>query len=448
MGVKQPPLPRTSPDNRDHIMTHHEFTTLTRCGPFAWRWPEGPPEKFREGLEGQLLSQGRTFRFRLGFGSREVFGRVREHLVVWLDGEVMVEATGEDDCDTSACAVSLLKRGDGKSVRERSEMPAGYENLEVLDFRAAINAPYARNALALRARLDDASAWARHALIRFFQKRKRESRVRPPDRGNRRVAEAIGGGQADIDGLVVALLRLSSSELKRDEEGLPLFTDDRGANQLVARDPFAFLVAVICDQGIRAEQAWAIPYRLRQRLGHLDPFKLQSSQREVLAAVGQSPKLHRYVNKMSDWIVAAAAKVVADYGGDASRIWSGRPSVTRVHERFEEFKGVGQKKSSMAVEILERDLKVPIRNLHESQLAYDIHIRRVALRTGLAEHDDITSIQAAAIKAYPKRPGALDYPMWVVGRTWCDRTKPNCAICRIRPFCAQRIGPGTDVHGQ
>jgi hypothetical protein len=77
--------------------------------------------------------------------------------------------------------------------------------------------------------------------------------------------------------------------------------------------------------------------------------------------------------------------------------------------RFDDFVGVGQK-AAMAVEILERDLGVSVRNLERSDIAYDVHIRRVFLRTRLAERDDRDHIIAVARQLHPARPGGLDLP--------------------------------------
>jgi len=62
----------------------------------------------------------------------------------------------------------------------------------------------------------------------------------------------------------------------------------------------------------------------------------------------------------------------------------------------------------MAVEILERDLGVPISDLAGSDVAYDIHVRRVFLRTGLADADDVGQMVANARLLNPDRPGSLD----------------------------------------
>jgi hypothetical protein len=70
----------------------------------------------------------------------------------------------------------------------------------------------------------------------------------------------------------------------------------------------------------------------------------------------------------------------------------------------------------MAVEILARDLGVPITDLSGSDVAYDVHVRRVFLRTGLAEYDDLDHIVEVARRLHPERPGELDFPAWLVGR--------------------------------
>jgi len=55
----------------------------------------------------------------------------------------------------------------------------------------------------------------------------------------------------------------------------------------------------------------------------------------------------------------------------------------------------------MAVEILERDLHVPIAGLSGSDVAYDVHLRRVFMPTGLAEHDNADHMVAVARSLRP-----------------------------------------------
>lgn len=102
----------------------------------------------------------------------------------------------------------------------------------------------------------------------------------------------------------------------------------------------------------------------------------------------------------------------------------------------------------MAVEILERDLRVPIRDLHGSDIAYDVHVRRVFLRTGLADRDDVDHIVAAGRRLYPERPGAIDFPMWDIGRRWCRPGVPRCSECVLFSVCPRLVDRAANVYGR
>ncbi len=64
----------------------------------------------------------------------------------------------------------------------------------------------------------------------------------------------------------------------------------------------------------------------------------------------------------------------------------------------------------MATAILNRDLGVPISDLSGVDIAYDVHVCRVFLRTGLAEHDSVDPMVGVARTLNPEQPGALDLP--------------------------------------
>ena len=200
-----------------------------------------------------------------------------------------------------------------------------------------------------------------------------------------------------------ALLRFAESGAP-PSEGETELTIDPGADALIRRDPFAFLIGVIFDQGIPFERAWLAPLELTKRLGHLDPVRMVAEPESVRVAVQTPPKLHRFVENVPAWVVLAAKKVLEDYAGDAGRIWGDEPTARELQLRLTGFVGVGQKKAAMAVEILERDLGVPIRELHGSDIAYDIHVRRVFIRTGLADQDSMEHMVEIARQVHPDRP--------------------------------------------
>ena len=188
-----------------------------------------------------------------------------------------------------------------------------------------------------------------------------------------------------------------------------------------------------------SERAWTAPYLLRQRMGHLDPARSAGDPEGVRRAIQMQPKLHRYIKKMPRWLVGAARRVEQDYHGDASAIWSDRPSAVELQRRLSEFHGIGQKKAAMAVEILNRDLGVPVDGMAGSDVAVDVHVRRVFLRSRIADRDDRDHMITAARQLHPSRPGALDFPAWDIGRNWCHAGAPDCGHCPLTHVCPKDI---------
>lgn len=103
------------------------------------------------------------------------------------------------------------------------------------------------------------------------------------------------------------------------------------------------------------------------------------------------------------------------------------------------FNGIGQKKASMATNILVRDLGIQARDKSGIDVSYDMHVRRVFLRTGLAEIDDENTVIQSARELNPEYPGGLDLPIWDIGRGWCHPIEPECDECPIKNVCPKII---------
>lgn len=234
-----------------------------------------------------------------------------------------------------------------------------------------------------------------------------------------------------------AALRAFGEELAREAAAQVggCFTDDPDADELVRTSPNAFLLGILFTQGIPAERAWAGPYLLARRLGHLDLALISSDPQAVADAVRASPALHRFVYTLPRWIVAAATRLLDEYGGSAERIWPAGSHVTDVTERLLAFDGIGEKKAAMAVEILMRHFGVQLSGVECGAVAYDVHVRRVFLRAGLVDRDVPAEVQEAARAACPEAPGTLDLAAWLVGREWCRPKAPQCDACRLRATC-------------
>lgn len=417
--------------------------------PFQFKWAKAT-ERFDRGWEGTIYADGRRVDVKHGIGTRRAFGRSRVRAVTWMNNRPAVEGVEADDYSRSRALLSVLRSPDGKHCRADSDVPAGYAGFRIVVHRDELDAKRSPRSLAVKVVEDDFASWAVHAVIRaasfgWLSRTKQGHRDRMPQPAEPQQASAPPP-RVDRRVIVDALLRYGARASEK-RTGPAQFTQDQVANELIYTDPFAFLLAVIFDQGVVSERAWEAPNQLKLRIGHLDPARIAADPEPTIAAVRRPPALHRYVGKMPGWIVAAAKQVQDEHGGDAGSLWSDRPTARQLQRRLEAFKGIGQKKAAMAVEILERDLKTPIRDMKGSDVAYDVHIRRVFLRTGLADRDDLDHMVAVARELHPMRPGAFDAATWRIGRDWCRPGTPNCDPCPLAEVCPRLIYRANGVRG-
>jgi len=219
-----------------------------------------------------------------------------------------------------------------------------------------------------------------------------------------------------------------------------IFTQNEEANELVKNDPIAFLFGVIFDQGVVAESAWGKPFELKTRFKHLNVRKIATLKDDDINTVFSEPsKIHRFWKTMGRRIIDASKKITDKYNGKAENIWNDNPTSEEMERRFREFDGIGQKKASMAVNILVRDFGVHVQNLSGIDVSYDVMVRRVFLRAGLSKKDSQEGIIKAARELNPEYPGALDYPTWLIGRTYCLTTYPLCSQCPLMEDCPKNI---------
>lgn len=440
-------MPSGSGETREPPVIRVRLVEIRPIPPFDFVWPSGNREHFDRGWEGKVVVDGVQAAVRHGVGKRPAYGRDRVHSVTFVNGWPAVEGVESDDYPRTRALLSLLKRPDKKHARTDEDIPAGYEAFIIVNVREEIPAPYSPDSLAVKIAEDDVAAWSVHAAIRAASygaiRQKRDLSIALLTKSPLRLVPV----SADRQAIARAILEFGSRVKAHRVDSPPEFTPDVEANQLVLRDPFAFLLAVIFDEGIPAERAWRAPYELQRRLGHLDPKRILESPGKVREAVQRPPKLHRWVEKLPIWIVSAARQVVMEYHGHAGTIWTGSPTAKQLQARLDAFAGIGQKKAAMAVEILARDLGVPISGLEGSDVAYDVHVRRVFLRTTLADHDELDHIIAVARQLHPERPGALDAPAWLIGRQWCHAGTPNCAECVLARICPKEVYRAESVRG-
>jgi endonuclease III len=98
----------------------------------------------------------------------------------------------------------------------------------------------------------------------------------------------------------------------------------------------------------------------------------------------------------------------------------------------------------MALETRERNLGVTVHAMGGNDIARDVRFRRVFLRTGLAERDDLDHM-VVAHRVHPGRPGAIILPAWLIGRQWCHAATPDCPACALSTVCPELIARAASV---
>lgn len=221
-----------------------------------------------------------------------------------------------------------------------------------------------------------------------------------------------------------------------------IYSGDPEVDALIFKNPFAFLLGVIADQMVKSKIAWSAPFILKERLGHLNPRIISRMSLKNLEHTIRHPNtLHRFPRTMAKYFKAASKRVVNEYGGDASKIWNDTDSAQKIQERLNEFSGISQKKSSMMIKMLIRDWGLKVTDLAKVDLPFDIHVRRVFLRTGIAKKDSVGEVRKAGRLLNPDYQAGFDDAIWLLGRDFCHSQRPDHDSCPFKDIC-----PKLDVN--
>ena len=132
------------------------------------------------------------------------------------------------------------------------------------------------------------------------------------------------------------------------------------ANELLSRSPLALLIAMLLDQQVPLERAFSAPLDLVRRLGHEPTVaELGEFNPVALAAVfSQRPALHRYPKAMAARVQDLARLIMAEYDGDAARVWESATSGPELLRQVAALPGFGAQKAQIFVALLGKQLGV------------------------------------------------------------------------------------------
>jgi len=204
--------------------------------------------------------------------------------------------------------------------------------------------------------------------------------------------------------------------------------------------PHAFVLACIMDRQMKAERAWLIPYEIYKEIGSFKFSELLKLSLSQIKEIFKRKNLHRFNDIMAKNFYSAIQKIHDDYDEDASNIWEGEPRSATIVRRFLGFKGAGIKIATMAVNILAREFKIPMRDYICIDISPDVHVKRAFKRLGfIPKNADNDELIYCARELNSKYPGIFDLPAFEVGRTWCHSRKPDCKNCYLNKYCPKII---------
>jgi len=221
----------------------------------------------------------------------------------------------------------------------------------------------------------------------------------------------------------------------------------------IERYPHFFVLGLIMDQLIVADRAWNIPYIISKECGGPEFKNFLSLNQDDILSVFSNKKLHAFFEQKASYFYRAIQKIHTDYQDYAANIWLvGQPGCKEVIDRFDKFPGVGQKISTMATNLLVREFKIPLWDVHEIDISVDSQVKKVFKRIGLVPvNASNQQIIETARKIYPKYPGIADSVIWEIGRDWCKSDLSGCHNCYLNEYCPknpitvdQDINPRSD----
>ncbi len=137
-------------------------------------------------------------------------------------------------------------------------------------------------------------------------------------------------------------------------------TGDEAADALLTNDAFALVVAMVLDQQIPLERAFAAPLLLRERLGGDLDVRLVASMDpdELVALFSATPALHRFPASMAARVQGVARIVVDSYGGSAAELWRSAADGEALLSNLRALPGFGEQKARIFVALLGKQLGV------------------------------------------------------------------------------------------
>jgi uncharacterized HhH-GPD family protein len=137
-------------------------------------------------------------------------------------------------------------------------------------------------------------------------------------------------------------------------KGTLVLTGDPEADALLNTDPLALLLGMLLDQQVPMEWAFFGPHLLKERMGGtLDAHAIATMPEDEFLVIAKGPRaIHRFPGSMGKRVQAVCQAIVAEYDGDASRIWTEAKDGDDLQRRLLALPGFGPDKTRIFIALL------------------------------------------------------------------------------------------------
>ena len=114
----------------------------------------------------------------------------------------------------------------------------------------------------------------------------------------------------------IKLLIEKSNDMFNENKAIVHLVDDKEQNEFLndlKNYPHAFVLACLMDRQIKAERAWAIPYKIYKEIETFDINRLEEKGKEYYKRLFNKNKFHKYNNVMAEIFYNGVCHIINKY---------------------------------------------------------------------------------------------------------------------------------------
>ena len=152
-----------------------KIVNIERVGSsYRYTWPDNSVETYPSWIEYLALAENGEHRIRIGFCIRQVYGRERSRVTVWIDGYPNVEFFGADDFDASGEVLSEIRVRDDKGEHmpryPEEPVPERYAMFNIVGLPTRVKARGIHRGWAVAANVSDHRTIVALAALRLYER--------------------------------------------------------------------------------------------------------------------------------------------------------------------------------------------------------------------------------------------------------------------------------------